>query len=37
LSPYSWKKAARVAEHGLAVVANHPYSAPYEDLTLKAK
>jgi peptide/nickel transport system substrate-binding protein len=28
---------ARVAEHGLAVVANHPYSAPYEDLTLKAK
>ena len=25
----------RVEQSGLAVVANHPYSAPYEDLALK--
>jgi peptide/nickel transport system substrate-binding protein len=28
---------SRVAQDGLAVVANHPYSAPYEDLALKAR
>ena len=28
---------ARVGGHGLGTVANFPYSAPYEDLTLKAR
>ena len=27
----------RVGESGLGLIAGHPYSAPYEDLTLKAK
>jgi peptide/nickel transport system substrate-binding protein len=27
----------RVAVHGLGAIANHAYSAPYEDLTLKGK
>jgi len=27
----------RVDHHGLGVIANFPYSAPYEDLTLKAR
>jgi peptide/nickel transport system substrate-binding protein len=27
----------RVAESGLGLVTGHPYSTPYEDLTLKAK
>jgi hypothetical protein len=26
-----------VKDGGLGVVADHPYSAPYEDLTLKAR
>src|SRR3989454_2283107 len=27
----------RVAESGLTLIAGHPYSAPYEDLRLRAK
>jgi hypothetical protein len=27
----------RVGDNGLGSIANFPYSAPYEDLTLKAK
>ena len=27
----------RVAESGLGLITGHAYSAPYEDLTLKAK
>ncbi len=27
----------RVAESGLGLIANYPFSAPYEDLKLKAK
>jgi peptide/nickel transport system substrate-binding protein len=28
---------ARVGESGLGLIAGHPYSAPYEDITIKAK
>ena len=28
---------ARPAVHGLGLIANHAYSAPYEDLKLKGK
>jgi hypothetical protein len=28
---------SRVAVHGLGVIANHAYSAPYEDLRVRAK
>jgi peptide/nickel transport system substrate-binding protein len=28
---------ARAAVHGLGLIANHAYSAPYEDLKLKGK
>jgi hypothetical protein len=28
---------SRPAVHGLGVIANHPYSGPYEDLKLKGK
>jgi hypothetical protein len=27
----------RVAESGLTLITSHPYSSPYEDLTLKGK
>jgi ABC-type transport system substrate-binding protein len=28
---------SRVERHGLGTIANFPYSAPYEDVTLKAR